>query len=269
MRSHQRLSYAALFRAASAALEKLARDPRFLGAARIGFTAVLHTWGRQLTYHPQLHVVVPAGAVSDDGKKWLASRPDFLVPVKALSKIFRAKFRQEMLRAGLLDQIDPAVWTEAFVTDSRAVGGGESTLRYLSRYVLRVAISNARIVALDDGRVRFRWKKSGSRRGRTMELDAFEFLRRFLQHVLPSGFQKVRHYGFLSPQSAISLEDVRALVAVQNAAAREAIATAPRVLDASSITAPKAITEPTCPHCGRRLRVVEICFHRVGFRDSG
>jgi hypothetical protein len=102
-----------------------------------------------------------------------------------------------------------------------------------------------------------------------MEVDALEFLRRFLQHVLPPGLQKVHHYGFLSPQSAISIDDVRALVALENAAARDAIPTAPRDLDASSITAPNPITEPTCPHCGHRLRLVEILLHRVSFRDSG
>jgi len=269
VRAHQRVAYAALFRAASGALEKLARDPRFLGPARIGFTAVLHTWGRQLAYHPHLHVVVPAGGVSDDGKRWIASRPDFFVPVRALSIIFRAKFQGEMLRAGLIDEIDPAVWSEAFVTDSRAVGDGESTLRYLSRYVFRVAIANARIVSLDAGRVRFRWKKSGSRRWRTMELDALEFLRRFLQHVLPPGFQKVRHYGFLSPQIAVSLDEVRALALAENAAARDAFANAARVPTASTTTATRATTEPTCAHCGHRPRVVEVVFHRVGFRDSG
>lgn len=269
VRSHQRASYAALFHAASSALEKLARDPRFLGAARLGFTAVLHTWGRQLTYHPHLHVLVPAGGVSDDGKRWIASRPDFLVPVKALSQIFRAKLRDELLRAGLIQEIDPAVWREAFITDSRAVGDGESTLRYLARYVFRVAISNARLVSLEAGRVRFRWKKSGSRRWRTMELDALEFLRRFLQHVLPRGFQKVRHYGFLSPRSRVSLEQVRALVAADNAATRHANAAALCDLDPAATTATSANTEPRCAYCGQRLRLVSIVFHRVHFDDSG
>lgn len=269
VRAHQRVAYAALFRAASGALEKLARDPRFVGAARIGFTAVLHTWGRQLTYHPHLHVLVPAGGVSDDAQRWIKSRPDFFVPVRALSKIFRAKFRDEMRRAGLLDAIDPAVWLQAFITDSRAVGDGESTLRYLSRYVFRVAISNARIIALEAGRVRFRWKKSGSRRWRTMELDALEFLRRFLHHVLPTGFQKVRHYGFLSPHSGVSLDRLRALVEAQSTAASDAIATGSCEDNTSLPTTTRPITEPTCPHCGHRLRVVEVVFHRVGFRDSG
>jgi hypothetical protein len=269
VRSHQQLCYAALFRAASRALEKLARDPRFIGAARLGFTAVLHTWGRQMAYHPHLHVLVPAGGVSDDGDTWLASRADFLVPVKALSKIFRAKFRDEMASAGFLEEIDPAVWTENFITDSRAVGDGSSTLEYLSRYVFRVAISNTRIVSCEAGRVRFRWKKSGSRRWRTMELDVLEFIRRFLQHVLPPRLQKVRHYGFLSPHSIVTLEQVRALVAKAAASAEHeqpdsaAIAT-------TAVASPtaSAARHPCCARCGGRLRAVAILFHRVGFRDS-
>ncbi len=270
VRSQQRACYRALFRAAAESLQKLARDPRFLGAARLGFTAVLHTWGRALAYHPHLHVLVPAGGLSDDGASWITSRPDFLVPVKALSKIFRAKFRHELQRAGLLKDIAPAVWTENFVTDSRAVGDGESTLTYLSRYVFRVAISNARIVSCDDGRVRFRWKKSGSRRWRTMELDALEFIRRFLQHVLPRGLQKVRHYGFLSPQSAVSLHEVRVFVARVNPPADGAQihSDANGARAAPSTTTDSPTEHPFCSCCGGRLHVIAIVFHRVGFRDS-
>lgn len=263
VRSHPRVSYDALFAAAAGALQKLARDPRFLGAARLGFTAVLHTWGRQLSYHPHLHVLVPAGGIRDDGRGWIRSRADFLVPVEALSKIFRAKFRDAIRRAGLFHRIDPAVWNEAFVTDSRAVGDGATTLRYLSRYVFRVAISNARIVSLDAGRVRFRWKKSGSRRWRTMELDALEFLRRFLQHVLPGGLQKVRHYGFLSPQSAVPLDQVRALLAAADAHAPDPDHAPSRDPE------PPATTIPTCATCGQRLRLVAITLRAPSFCDSG
>jgi hypothetical protein len=270
VRSHQRVSYRALFHAAAEALRKLARDPRFLGAARLGFTAILHTWGRALAYHPHLHVLVPAGGLSNDGATWKASRPDFFVPVKALSKIFRAKFRDELARAGLLNGIDPAVWTENFITDSRAVGDGESTLKYLSRYVFRVAISNARIVSCEDGRVRFRWKKSGSRRWRTMDLDALEFIRRFLQHVLPRGLQKVRHYGFLSPRSAVSLDEVRVRVAEKNASVDapqiDSAANAARITSSTQTASPAE--HSFCSRCGGRLRVIAILFHRVGFRDS-
>lgn len=265
VRSHQRACYTALFRAASGALQKLARDPRFLGAACLGFTAVLHTWGRDMVFNPHLHVLVAAGGVRDDGERWIYSRPDYLVPVTALSMIFRAKFRDEMAKAGLFEDIDPTVWDEAFVTDSRAVGDGETTLRYLSRYVFRVAISNARILSCERGRVSFLWKKSRSRRWRTMELDVFEFLRRFLQHVLPSGFQKVRHYGFLSPQSRVSFEEVRRLVSVAKAAARQE----KDLTSCLKTTGSMVSLEPMCSRCGGRLRVVEILFHRLSFRDSG
>ena len=271
VRSQQKVCYGALFRAASRALQKLARDPRFLGAARLGFTAVLHTWGRQMAYHPHLHVLLPGGGVSDDGQSWVYSRPDFFVPVKALSKIFRAKFRDEIAKAGLLENVDSAVWKENFVTDCQAVGDGRSTLEYLSRYVFRVAISNTRLVSCEGRRVRFRWRKSGSRRWRTMELDALEFIRRFLQHVLPPGLQKVRHYGFLSPQSTLSVEQVRNLVARANAAAvgmhLDSAALATTVLP-TTIAARAAPREPYCTLCGGRVRVVAIVFHRNGFRDS-
>jgi len=266
VRSHQRVCYRALFRAASAALRKLARDPRFLGAQQLGFTAVLHTWGRAMTYHPHLHVVVPAGGVTADGERWIASRPDFLVPVKALSKIFRAKFQTEMQRAGLLEDIDPAVWSEAFVTDSRAVGDGESTLGYLSRYVFRVAISNARLISCEDARVKLRWKPSGSRRWRTMELGAMEFIRRFLQHVLPPGFQKVRHYGFLSTASALSHQDVRELVSTQNVESAKLASSS--ALKPASAPASSACLVPRCPTCGGRLVVVDITFRRQSFQNS-
>lgn len=266
VRSHQRACYKAFFDAASASLKKLARDPRHLGASQLGFTAILHTWGRDLTYNPHLHVIVPGGGLSDDGSEWLSSRVDFLVPVKALSRIFRAKFRDAMKRVGLFDQIDPAVWGKNFVTDSEAVGDGRTTLRYLSRYVFRVAISNSRILSCENGRVRFRWQKSGTRRWRVMELDALEFVRRFLKHVLPSGLQKVRHYGFLSPNSRVSLNDVRKLMS--DASAADEVDEAIELPSATEIP-PQRMDSPSCPHCGGRLRVVEIIFRRTSFQDSG
>jgi hypothetical protein len=132
----------------------------------------------------------------------LPSRADFFVPVKALSVIFRAKFRDALRRAGLLGEVDPGVWQRDWVVHSQAVGDGRASLKYLAPYVFRVAISDRRIVSCDDGKVTFTYRKSGSNRPRKMPLDAAEFLRRFLQHVLPSGFQKVRHYGFASANSA-------------------------------------------------------------------
>jgi hypothetical protein len=211
-RSHQRVVYAALFEASSAALRRLAADPKFVGTDRIGFFGVLHTWGRTLEYHPHVHYVVPGGGVSPDGARWLPSRADFFVPVKALSILFRARFRELLGRAGLLDQVDPAVWQRDWVVHSQAAGDGRQSLRYLAPYVFRVAIGDHRIVSCDDGQVSFRYRRVGSNRPRTMTLDALEFLRRFLQHVLPAGFQKVRHFGFLSPNSAVSIEAVRWLI---------------------------------------------------------
>lgn len=212
VRANQRVCYAAMFEASSAALKVLAADEKFVGSGNPGFFGVLHTWGRALDYHPHIHYAVPGGGVSDDGSRWQASRADFFVPVKALSILYRAKFKAIMQREGLLEAIDPAVWRKAFVTDSRAVGDGRKSLQYLAPYVFRVAISDRRIVSCENGRVTFLYKPSGTKAWKRMTLDALEFIRRFLQHVLPAGFQKVRHYGFLSPQSRIGIEAVRWLV---------------------------------------------------------
>jgi hypothetical protein len=175
---------------------------------------VLHTWGRTLEYHPHVHYIVPGGGIAADGGEWLPSRADFFVPVRALSKLFRAKFRDALARDGLPDQVDPSVWRQKWVVHSRAAGDGEASLKYLAPYVYRVAISDHRIVSCDDGRVTFSYRRSGSNRWRRMPLDAPEFIRRFLQHVLPCGFQKVRHYGFLSPNSRFSLDWVRWLISL-------------------------------------------------------
>ena len=221
MRSHQRAAYAALFEASSEAIKTLATNPRHLGSALPGFFGVLHTWGRTLDYHPHVHYVVPGGGVSDDRSRWLPSGALFYLPVFALSILFRAKFRAAMARAGLLDKIDPVVWRQSWVVHSQPVGDGRASLKYLAPYVFRVAISDRRIVACHEqadgtARVTFSYRRSGSNQWRTMTLDVFEFIRRFLQHTLPSGFQKVRHYGFLSPHARPSIQAVRWLVTLHN-----------------------------------------------------
>jgi hypothetical protein len=241
-RSHQRVMYAALFEASSEALRTLAADPKFVGTVRLGFFGVLHTWGRTLDYHPHVHYVVPGGGIDGDGGRWLPSRADFFVPVKALSILFRAKFRDILARDGLLHLVDPAAWRRDWVVHSRAAGDGRTSLRYLAPYVFRVAIGNHRIVSCDDGKVTFTYRRVGSNRPRKMTLDAMEFLRRYLQHVLPAGFQKVRHYGFLSSSSRISIEAVRWLITVLNAAMF--------VLLAKRTEEPAAQPVPCCPACG-------------------
>jgi hypothetical protein len=255
LRSHQRPGYDALFHASSQALKKLARDPRRLGSDLAGFTGVLHTWGRQLQYHPHLHYLVPAGAVSCDRKQWLTTSENFFLPVQALSVIFRAKFRAAIEQAGLLDLIPSEVWHQPWVVHCQPVGDGVWALQYLARYVFRVAIANSRILELKHGVVTFscRDKKTGA--CRQVRLKAVEFIRRFLDHLLPSGFQKVRHYGFFSPTCSLSIERIRRLIAQKTGR--------PLLLDLST---PEPTPGPFCPHCGGRLRVLAIQLPADRFR---
>jgi len=243
-RSHQEAAYDAMFMASAGSIKKLAKDPRFIGADLPGFTSVLHTWGRQVQYHPHLHLIVPAGGLSTNRKKWLPAGNAFYLPVKALSKIFRAKFKAEMARQGLLHKIDPSCWQIAWNVNCQAVGDSEATLKYLAPYIFRVAISNSRILAVKDRTVTFSYRKKGSNRSRKVTLDVIEFIRRFLQHVLPTGFMKVRHYGFMSSNCAVPLSHLRLLIlaGLQNARL------CPHDLSA---TKPKpALPNPICPACG-------------------
>jgi hypothetical protein len=212
LRSHQRIGYSAMFAASSAAIKRLTGDPKFVGGDSPGFFGVLHTWGRQLQYHPHIHFVVPGGALDSGSGLWHPSGVGFFLPVHALSKIYRALFRERMIKAGLLGQIPREVWSIDWNVNSQPVGSAEASIKYLTPYVFRVAISNSRIIKVEDGKVFFHYKKTGSNRLRTLALDALEFIRRFLQHVLPTGFMKVRYYGFLSPSSKVSLEEVRARI---------------------------------------------------------
>jgi hypothetical protein len=209
VRRHQRLGYGALFAASSSAIQTLAAHAKWVGTPQPGFFGVLHTWGRTLEYHPHVHYVVPGGGPNADGSAWMPSRPDFFVPDRARSRLFRARFRDALRAAGLLEPIDPTVWTQDWVVRTVAVGDGRAALKYLAAYVFRVAIGDHRILSCEDGQVTFSYRKSGSRRWRSMPLKATEFLRRFLQHVLPRGFQKIRHYGFLSPRARSRFESVR------------------------------------------------------------
>ena len=247
-RSHQREVYSARFEASSAALRTLAADPKFVGTDRLGCFGVLHTWGRTLEYHPHVHSVVPGGGLSADGSRWLPSRADVLVPAKALSILFRAKFRDILAREGLLNLVDPAVWSRDWVVHSQAAGDGRESLRYLAPYVFRVAIGDHRIVSCDDGKGTFAYRRVGSNWPRRMTLEAMEFLRRFLQHVLPAGFPKVRHYGFLSPTSTPSIEAVRWLITLHNGAKFTLLSKPP--------TEPAAQLAPHCPVCGCLMSVL-------------
>jgi Putative transposase/Transposase zinc-binding domain len=212
LRSHQRLAYHALFTASSLALKRLAKAPRFLGTALPGFTGVRHTWGRQLQDHPPIHDIVPGGGLSKDRDAWLPSRANFFVPVKALSPISRALGKGEMPQAGLLASIDPQVWTIPWNVHSQATPHGHSALTSLAPYVCKVALSNRRLVALQERTVPFTSRQPGSARRRTTTLDAMECIHRFLQHVLPDGFMKVRHFGCLQASGAIPLDTLRLMI---------------------------------------------------------
>lgn len=207
-RANQQAAYGAMFKASSESIKALVKDPRFVGTDLPGFTGVLHTWGRMLPYHPHIHYLVPAGGLSADRKKWIAARNSFYLPVRALSKIYKAKFKAEMAEMGLVDQIDPLVWSIDWIVNCQAVGNPEASLKYLAPYVFRVAISNNRILAVTDRQVTFAYRKSGSRRLRKTSMDVMEFISRFLQHVLPTGFMKVRHYGFMNANCAIGIREL-------------------------------------------------------------
>ncbi len=182
IRSHQRIAYQAMFKASSLALKRLAKDERFIGTDLPGFLGVLHTWGRQLQYHPHIHSIVPGGGLSEDRSAWLPSRANFFVPVKALSPIYRAMWKEEMSTAGLLEHLNPQVWNIPWNVHSQANHNGHSAFTYLAPYVFRVAISNRRIVGLKDRTVTFTSRTPGSARPRTTHLAVMELLHRFLQH---------------------------------------------------------------------------------------
>ncbi len=214
---HQRLLYDLLFRAASATLLTLSADAQRLGA-QIGVTAILHTWGQNLLFHPHLHCVVTGGGLSLDGQRWVAGKRQYFLPVKVLGKMFRGKFLAGLKAAYLAGQVtlpgsvadlgDRQAFQQLLnqlygcnwiVYAKRPFGGAEHVFRYLGRYSHRVAIANSRLVALEDGQVFFRWKDyADDHRTKVMRLTANEFIRRFLLHVLPKRFVRIRHYGLLA-----------------------------------------------------------------------
>lgn len=242
----QKLIYNLLFRSAATATQRLAQDPRFVGG-QIGLVGVLHTWGRNLAYHPHVHFLVPAGGLDENGR-WLSSRHNFLVPVWALSVLFRALFRDALQHTPFFDQSATAVWQQAWVVHCKPVGNGQAALRYLAPYIFRVAISNRRILKLADGRVAFRYFASETGKPRTCTVTATEFIRRFLQHVLPKGFVKVRYYGFFAPALRSHLHALRQQLPSPTPASVPA--TEPASL-------PSLRPDVRCPNCGRPMTLRE------------
>jgi hypothetical protein len=274
--------YDLLFRTAAETLLTIAADPRHLGA-RIGATAVLHSWGSAMTHHPHLHMIVPGGGIAFDGTRWMACRPGFLLPVRVLSRLFRRLFLTALAEAhatarlaffgdlnGLHDRtvfaahLAPLWKKNWFVYAKRPFAGPEAVLAYLARYTHRVAISNSRLLALDERGVTFRYKdyrRNGRARYRTMTLAPDEFIRRFLLHILPKGFHRIRHYGLLASAGCkTNIARARELIA----APLPSIDPPVEHDDADPVTA--GIVQdhrPPCPCCGGRMIIVET-FERAG-----
>ena len=243
-RSQQKTIYNLLFRASAQALQQLAQDPRFVGG-NLGMVGVLHTWTRQLLYHPHVHYIVTGGGLSDAGR-WLSSRKDFLVHVKPLSVIFRAKFRDELKKIQLFAQVQARAWQKDWIVHSEPVGSGALAFKYLAPYIFRVAISNNRLCKLENGNVTFSYKESASEQLKHCTVTAAEFIRRFLQHVLPHRFIKVRYYGLLSPAHRQLLQKARQLLSAS---------TKPKRADLKT-TKPLALL--SCPLCRGPLTLLGL-----------
>ena len=246
-RSNQKITYEALFKTSSQALKTLIAKKKYVGGDLPGFFGVLHTWGRQISYHPHIHYVVPGGAINRKTKLWMPSKEDFLVHVKPLSELFRNTFKQAMKEAGVLEEIDPKVWQKKWVVNSQAVGqNAEGALKYLAPYVFRVAISDSRIVKVTERSVTFRYIDSKTQQSKVMTLEVLEFMRRFLQHVLPKGFQKVRYYGFMGSGCKIPHEEISAMVQLcMNFECK--VPEPPQ----------ESLKKHSCPSCGGRLVLLE------------
>jgi hypothetical protein len=265
--------YRLLFEVAAETLRTIAADPKHLGA-HIGVTLVLHTWGSALTHHPHVHGIVPGGGLSPDGERWVACKPGFFLSVRVLSRLFRRRFLEELTKAhhsgqlqffgasaplreatAFADWLAPLRTCEWVVYAKRPFAGPAAVLAYLSRYTHRVAISNQRLVALDERGVTFRWKDyraKGRTRTKTMTLSAGEFMRRFLLHVLPSGFHRIRHYGLIANTGRReNLVRARELLGVERLDVNASLPDA----DASG-----RHVQPTfvCPCCGAAMTIIQI-----------
>jgi hypothetical protein len=263
--------YDLLFKASAETLTTIAADPQHLGA-RVGITSVLHTWGSALTHHPHIHMIVPGGGISPDGKRWVACREGFFLPVRVLSRLFRRLFLDKLAaahaagqltffgdHAGLADAQAFTAWlaplrqAEWVVYAKKPFGGPQAVLAYLARYTHRVAIANSRLIACDRNGVTFRWKDyriEGPERFKTMTLDTNEFIRRFLSHVLPNGFHRIRHYGLLaSGTRRANIARARELLSLP--------ASPPQSDNDAPGSDNEEPTTPPCPCCGGRMILIE------------
>lgn len=235
LRSNQKQGYMALLKESAATLQDLAAREKYLGA-ELGILSVLHTWGRQLQYHPHVHCVVPAGGLRTDGLRWCCPKTaDYFLPHKVLAARFRTRLKEAL--EPWRHEIAGTVWKQNWVVDIRAVGTGQAALQYLAAYVYRTALGSQRIVAADQHQITFQYKDSEDGTWQRLRLKPHEFIRRFLQHVLPKGFQRVRRYGWLSPAAILKWQRILALLDWKMPAPM-----------------PLAVPQLRCVHCGQPLR---------------
>ena len=252
LRANQKDGYSLLMKAAAEAIIELARDPHYVGGT-VGILAVLHTWTQQLLYHPHVHCLVTGGGISDDGRHWLPARNGYLVPYRALADLARGKLRAALATRRPDLVLPEATWSKRWVVQCTPWSeGDEAVLRYLARYVFRVAITNNRIVSLDANGVTLRHKHRASNRWRTIHLTGHEFIRRFLQHVLPKGLHKVRYYGLWHSTRREHAAQIRLLLLLQRRGSSELEAPlSPTIGDAADRPDnPTLPAEPLiCPRC--------------------
>ncbi|PYJ06671.1 MAG: transposase [Verrucomicrobia bacterium] len=240
LRSHQKQGYALLLRQSAATLQDVAVRPKYLGA-ELGILSVLHTWGRQLQFHPHVHCVVPAGGLRPDGLRWCRPpSPEFFLPQKLLAARFRNRLKAALPPMPDSNTIPSFVWRQPWVVDVQPAGSGQTAIKYLAAYVYHTALGSQRILSAHNNQLTFKYKDSADQQWRVLQLCATEFLRRFLQHVLPKGFQRVRYFGWLSPAAKSRWQRILALLDWKAPLAQ----------------VPPATPPPTCLGCHKPMTLV-------------
>ena len=270
LRGAQRDGYRAIFDAGSETIRDLGASSRYLNGCQLGFFGVLHTWGRDPTvYHPHVHFVVPGGGVHMQERRWQQTPENFLFAHAAVVKVYKAKIADHLRASGLYDQVDSSAWNKTWTVDIKPVGDGQAVLKYLAPYVYRVAISDKRIVGLDEQSVTFRYTPTGKKRSVTRSVRGTEFVRGFVQHTLPSHFQKVRYYGWMSSKSRVQSDELQWLIW---------LFLGWTYWLASRSSEPESKPQPPrCASCGGQLHVVKVTDpcgrvlyqHALPYLDSG
>jgi hypothetical protein len=257
LRSHLQIGLDLLFATSAQALQELAANPKRLGA-QLGLLAVLHTWSRTLIFHPHIHFLVPGGGLSPDGRRWIAARPNYLLPVKALGAQVRTRFKERLQQEqpGLFKPVPAIVWKRHWNVDCRPAGSGQNALRYLARYVFKTATGNRLVSLQPDGRLRWPYRDSRTGQATAMALEPLDWMSRFLQHVLPPCFARVRTFGWLHPAAKVRLNRVRALLHEKpflTPIEKETWQPPPELEEAPRLRVGAPRCGPLCPRCQKAM----------------